>query len=457
MTLPAALNPLIRFMFPPVPLAEQVHRTPTLIVGVLEISLAAAFLALWGSARDFRVFRTLGLFYFVIAGQGFFQYFGGYNNPIAYSLRALVVTLLVEAAGQAMQLTRTKWTRVAWPVYLFAAIATWFPGYQFANDCLWLASEIVLGVLLIQGFRSGNRRIHMIAAAFAALFVIRFTISSWFEHLNGMHSYVDVGGWQWPPNTVGITLLGIITLAILVSDLMRDRAEKQRLAAELAASRAVQQVLIPEFIPQVPGFAIQVMYEPFGEVGGDFYQILPLRNGDTLVAIGDVSGKGMGAAMMVSLLVGTLNVLAETESEPALLLAGLNRRVAGRAHGGFTTCLILRLGSDGSVALADAGHLAPYRNGIELSCPFGLPLGLSPESEYAESRLTLASGDHLTLLTDGVVEARNRNGELLGFDRTAAISTQSAEEIAAAAQAFGQDDDITVLTLTFAPVEVQNA
>src|SRR5580692_9388540 len=99
---------------------------------------------------------------------------------------------------------------------------------------------------------------------------------------------------------MGISLLGAATLAILARDLIRDRSEKQRLAAELAASRAVQQVLIPEEIPTVPGLRIQAVYRPFGEVGGDFFQIIPLPDGGVLIAIGDVSGKGMPAAMLVS-------------------------------------------------------------------------------------------------------------------------------------------------------------
>jgi phosphoserine phosphatase RsbU/P len=87
----------------------------------------------------------------------------------------------------------------------------------------------------------------------------------------------------------------------------------------------------------------------------------------------------------------------------------------------------------------------------------GLPLGITPEATYAESTIHLAPNDRLTFLSDGVVEAQSSTGELFGFDRTAAISTRSAEAIAAAAQQFGQEDDITVFTLTFAPAEVLHA
>ncbi len=104
------------------------------------------------------------------------------------------------------------------------------------------------------------------------------------------------------------------------------------------------------------------------------------------------------------------------------------------------------------MTLANAGHLAPYRNGTELEIESGLPLGIAAGTEYGETKLQLAAGDTLMFLSDGVVEAQNGAGELFGFVRTEALATKSADEIAQAAQAFGQSDDITVLTLAFMPV-----
>lgn len=435
-------------MFPPVPLIEQVHRTPTLIFGVLEVCLAAAFLALWQAARDYRVFRTLGFFYFIVGGEQFLQYIGGHSPPM-WSLRALAVALLVEAAGEAMQVPHRKWTRLFWPVYLFAAIATWIPSMEFVNDLPAVFSEVALAVLIVQGFRRGNFRDRMVASAFAVHSVVRLTISNSFQHLTGMKNYFTIGGWEWQYTTAGITLLGMVTLAILVRDLIQDRAEKQRLAAELAASRAVQQVLIPEKTPVIPGFQIQSVYKPYGEVGGDFYQILPVAEGGALVAIGDVSGKGMPAAMMVSLLVGALHALVETTTSPGKLLDGLNRLVQGRGHGGFTTCLILHVSADGAVRFANAGHISPYRQGKELPGENGLPLGLVADITYPESTFTLNAGEELMLMSDGVAEAQDAEGRLFGFDRIDEMLCNgiTASALANAAQDFGQEDDITVLTV----------
>jgi serine phosphatase RsbU (regulator of sigma subunit) len=110
--------------------------------------------------------------------------------------------------------------------------------------------------------------------------------------------------------------------------------------------------------------------------------------------------------------------------------------------------MVIRVDPDGAVTAANAGHLAPYLEGKELALENGLPLGLSGEAQYPVSQFRFGSASQLTLITDGVVEARNASGALFGFERTAAISTKSASEMAQAAQAFGQEDDITVLTLT---------
>lgn len=227
---------------------------------------------------------------------------------------------------------------------------------------------------------------------------------------------------------------------------------RQAMEQELKNARAVQQVLVPETIPEMPGFALACVYKPAGEVGGDFFQILPTKGGGVLAILGDVSGKGMPAAMAVALLVGTVRTLAHYTDGPAEILTAMNRRMMGRTQGGFTTCLVLRTDADGHVTLANAGHLAPYLDGRELEIENGLPLGLSDEAVYLECHLRLGPGQQLTLLTDGVVEARNELGELFGFERTAILSRQPADSIAEAARLFGQEDDITVLTLTLTAV-----
>jgi serine phosphatase RsbU (regulator of sigma subunit) len=239
---------------------------------------------------------------------------------------------------------------------------------------------------------------------------------------------------------------------------LREAIERQQtIEQELKNARAVQQVLLPNETPSLPSFRIASVYMPAGEVGGDFFQIVSTPAGGALAVIGDVSGKGMPAAMTVSLLVGTFRTLAHYTQSPGEILAAMNQRMLGRSSGGFTTALVVRVDPDGTFTAANAGHLAPYCEGTELSIEGGLPLGLAAGGDYPEMRLLLPAGARLTLLTDGVVEARNAAGELFGFDQTRKLSGRPAEDIAQAAQAFGQEDDITVLTLSFAPAEVAHA
>ncbi len=246
-----------------------------------------------------------------------------------------------------------------------------------------------------------------------------------------------------------LSLLLVCAIVYALYEYMLEQAQRQGvMVQEYRNARAVQQVLIPENAPEIPGYAIHSVYKPYGDVGGDFFQIIPVAGGGVLVVIGDVSGKGMPAAMMVSLLVGTLRTLAHYTQSPGAMMAAMNQRLIGRSHGGFTTCLVLRADPDGTLTMANAGHISPYLAGKELVLETGLPLGIAWSPAYEETTFQIAEGEQLTMVTDGVVEAREASGELFGFERTAAISVEPAEVVMNAAQAFGQDDDITVLTLT---------
>ncbi|HUN83748.1 MAG TPA: SpoIIE family protein phosphatase [Terracidiphilus sp.] len=256
---------------------------------------------------------------------------------------------------------------------------------------------------------------------------------------------------QWPfpfsIDNISSFLLMVTMFAILVHRFTRTSLQEEDHKREIEAARVVQQVLIPDAIPIIPGFDIQTAYKPAGQVGGDFFQVLPDRNGGALIVIGDVSGKGMPAAMTVSLLVGTVRTLAHYTRNPGEILAAMNQRMLARSAGGFTTCLVLRADPDGTLTVANAGHISPYLRGKELQVEGGLPLGLTADSTYKESRFHLAKNDQLTVVTDGVVEARGKEGELFGFERTAGISSQPADSVVRTAVAFGQEDDITVVTL----------
>ncbi len=240
--------------------------------------------------------------------------------------------------------------------------------------------------------------------------------------------------------------LGIITV-LLLRRFLQGQQERERIRAELQQARSVQEMLIPQHAPQVPGFTVESVYLPASEVGGDFFQILPGDDGSLLIVVGDVSGKGLKAAMTVSTIVGALRGC--TARKPSDVLAYLNRVLHGQIKG-FVTCCAALIAADGGVTLANAGHLPPYLNGKELPMEGALPLGMMDGAEFSMMHFQLAPADTLMLMSDGVAEAQDEQGHLFGFERVSNLLQRpiSAAEVAAVAQNFGQEDDISVLSVT---------
>ena len=258
-------------------------------------------------------------------------------------------------------------------------------------------------------------------------------------------NYLYVGPFQLSITATISTLVSFIVMILLLRVVGADRRDKYRLAAEFEAARSVQQLLLQ------PGagsreYPVDAVYLPASEVGGDFYQRIEDGEGGFTIAVGDVSGKGLKAAMLVSMIVGVLR--KDGRLSPCDILASLNESlVQGGMSGGFVTCLCAHFAPDGRVRLANAGHLAPYSGGKEVPVESGLPLGVAPGIAYAETETWLLEGEQMAFVSDGVVEAADAKGALLGFDRTREISGKPAQEIAEAAKAWGQNDDITVVTV----------
>ena len=239
-------------------------------------------------------------------------------------------------------------------------------------------------------------------------------------------------------------VFAVTALTVLYLRFRDNQAAQLNMEKELAAGQRVQQLLMESGATEVPGFVIEKAYLPSREVGGDFYQFIPRPDGGLLAVVGDVSGKGLEAAMVGSTLLGALRTLKSLP--PGQVLARLNEAMRDGSHGGFVTCCCALFERDGSVTFASAGHPSPYANECEVGIAAGLPLGVVDVAEYEETRIELGS-QAITFVSDGVVEAENPQRELFGFDRTREISGKSASEIAAAAKAWGQNDDITVVTV----------
>jgi hypothetical protein len=261
----------------------------------------------------------------------------------------------------------------------------------------------------------------------------------------------------YPEKITALVLFAAILYAVYRYAL-EQQARHSVMERELQSAREIQQVLVPTALPAIEGYAVTSAYQPAMEVGGDFFQIIPNDDGSAIVALGDVSGKGLKAGMNVSMIVGVLRAEAG-KTNPAEILRALNRCLVGRMAGGFATGMVFRVDQDGGVTFANAGHLPPYLNGQEYQLDASLPLGLIGYSEYTETTLKLEPGDQLSVYTDGLLEATSPTGELFGFDRMNALfaNRPTAQEAMKAALDFGQEDDITVLTITRLAEGVQSS
>jgi hypothetical protein len=260
-------------------------------------------------------------------------------------------------------------------------------------------------------------------------------------HFFGMHlSVVEIAR---------LAFVAVVAL-LLLRRLLRSVRRQRQMALDVKQAQEVQQVILPEHRVVLPGLEIESEYRPALEVGGDFFQIIPHpTDGSLLIVAGDVAGKGLTAGMLVALLVGAIRTVAEIDTDPSFILAALNRRLLGRGDA-RATCLSLRIAADGTVTLANAGHLPPYLNGVPLEIEGSLPLGILDQLDCSHQVFRMAENDCLLVLSDGVAEATDVRGNLFGFDRVLELARThpSAAQIADTAQSFGQEDDISVISIT---------
>jgi len=343
------------------------------------------------------------------------------------------------------------------------ALAVWVQivdGALTAITTLVEAYPLVLVALAVRKKLDSTRWLLAIAACLTGMTsVVRIALEQGSRYTHWTLSekiaapILTINGNAFNAQTIANTLL-LLAIIYAVYRYMKESALRQSsLEQEFKSARELQQVLIPETLPSLPGFAMTSSYRPAQEVGGDFFQIIPLEGefkGSTLILLGDVSGKGLRAAMAVSLIVGAVRTLSKYAPHPAEILAELNQRLVGRLQGGFATCLALRVGTAGHCAMASAGHPPPFLNKKELRLPGALPLGIVQNAAYEEMEFDLREGDHFALYTDGLLEARSASGEIFSFKRLDELfaTTPDAAKATDAAVSFGQDDDITVLTLT---------
>jgi serine phosphatase RsbU (regulator of sigma subunit) len=244
-----------------------------------------------------------------------------------------------------------------------------------------------------------------------------------------------------------------------------EAQERERIEQELRVARLIQQTLLPKSVPGLAGYDVAAYYRPAREVGGDFYDFLELEDGRLGLVVGDATGHGVPAALMMANTQSVLRAVAQRGgSEPGRILAEVNEvLLAYIPPSMFVTCFYAILDPrSGTLRYANAGHDLPYLwHGCDCEelRARGMPLGLMPQMSYEEKEMVLDTGEGVLFYSDGLVEAHNPEGEMFGFPRLRALIAQHAEEERAlkeflmkelhsfTGEGWEQEDDITLVTL----------
>ncbi len=264
---------------------------------------------------------------------------------------------------------------------------------------------------------------------------------------------------------LGLVLMSSVPVGIfLITVLMLELKDKLAARDELEAGRTVQLALMPESSPAVPGWDLWLHTEPANDVGGDLIDHLQIDDSHHGVALGDVSGKALPAALLMVKLQATLRALTPQFDRLSDLGAAINRILErdGLANG-FATLVYLVLATDsGDVRVLNAGHMPPIvaRGGAIDCMDYGsMALGMMPDATFSEQRVALADGDVLVVYSDGITEAMNESGDFFGDERLrAAIQATTGQpveaigmEILRALQTFVGDapphDDVSLMLL----------
>lgn len=270
-------------------------------------------------------------------------------------------------------------------------------------------------------------------------------------------------------NTLAVQVAPALRVVQLVREQQEQVRERERIEQELRTAQDIQQTFLPKDVPALAGWQLAPYYQPAREVGGDFYDFIPFHDGRLGIIIGDVTDKGIPAALVMTATRTMLRTASQEHTSPGEVLARVNELLyADTPAHMFVTCFyaILDPGS-GRLCYANAGHEPPYRQGggqaSELEAT-GMPLGMLPGTQYDEYELTLAPGESLFFYSDGLVEAHNAQQAIFGFPRLkslvsehpggpALIDVLRTELAAFTGHREEQEDDVTMLTLCSTPVQ----
>lgn len=211
-------------------------------------------------------------------------------------------------------------------------------------------------------------------------------------------------------------------VAQLVREQQAEAKERERIQQELQVAALIQQTLLPKELPSINGWNVDAFYRPARAVGGDFYDFIDLKGSRLGVVIGDVTDKGVPAALVMATCRSMLRAAALRHDSPSAVLADVNENLVPEIPPAmFVTCLYAIIDTDGGeVVFANAGHNLPYVRTVEGVLELratGMPLGLMPGMDYEERTHRLQDGDVMVLTSDGITEAHSPEGEMYGFSR----------------------------------------
>jgi len=224
--------------------------------------------------------------------------------------------------------------------------------------------------------------------------------------------------------------------AMRVGQLVQEQEDEarrtERMEQELAVAQLIQQQFLPKSLPELPGFHVTAFYRPARRVGGDFYDFIELPDGRVMIVVGDVTDKGVPAALVMASTHALLRSAAPQLLSPGETLAQVNNLLCGDIPAQmFVTCMALVLDArTGQLEYANAGHDVPYlrtaQGVVELRAT-GMPLGLMPGMVYEERSTVLHPGERLLLHSDGLAEAHSPRREMFGFPRVAELAGRDAD------------------------------
>lgn len=456
------------------------HAVSSMVVAFLFLCVAMLGLTLYLAQRHHPEYLWLALMCLSVAAEGAADAAFGLALLPVYLYRVLslfggriFMAITLEFVLRFAATTSRKPVRVLQVAVLLLPFV-YFVHLEQVYEVLSVAAEVafcaVVCVLLFRAWRAGR--------VDAGILLLPFFLASTADSADTVLDYAAYKHWlpeqfashrfhlgpvAFGTSTIAYCVFLASLMAVILWRFVRVSQEEQKSSAEIAAARSVQAMLIPTQLPSNRYFMLESAYIPVNGVGGDFFQVLPVEDGSLKIVVGDVSGKGLQAAMNASTLVGAFR--NELSHDPATVLNHLNKVMLGAAsptHSkdpdavvSFATCCCARLYRDGTMEIANAGHLSPYRDGREMELPPGLPLGVIPGMTYEKITIQLEPGVRIIFLSDGVVEASNAQGELFGFERTQQVSNEPARYIAQTAKRFGQTDDITVISVYIASCDAK--